>query len=535
MLDKLFSHLKGVNVTISSWFLGVSGVVLVRFFLESLSSPTPIPGFASDLSTIIHYFLFFLSFAVFFMIYVHFTFPRFRSVAPQFVAVAMGAIFIAPIFDWLVTGGKGLVMAYLFDTPKQMLYSFWTFFGPNINYGITLGIRAEVAIILITIFSLVILETKKFWKALFAAVLIYTSIFLFVSMPGIISLFGEGESVPLSFFQNSISSSHTLINHIPTHFISKYDNAILNIGFNFAMAKIFFILTIFLGSIYFLISNKSKFVAVLKNSRPERISHYIFMFLIGVLAAYTLYPIKTFNWIDWLSVIVAILSIYFSWMFAVCINDFEDVDIDEVTNINRPLITSSLEKRDMGQISSLFLVFCLIGAYLNGSNFMFLIISFTALYYIYSVSITRYKLIPFFSSFLIGLCCLSVVMSGFYLVSPNKDFAVFPDRLAFAIVLIFFLWSNIRDMKDIEGDKKAGVKTLPIIFGDFWGPKVVGFLAGFAYILIPIISGMASLVATSLLASIATYYFVNRKPYKEKFVIIVYILYVVLSIVLILT
>jgi len=270
-------------------------------------------------------------------------------------------------------------------------------------------------------------------------------------------------------------------------------------------------------------------MAMIKNSRPERVTHYFLMIFVGIFMAYSIFPGIKFNWNDWLSVIMLCFSFYFSIMFAVCINDIADEDIDAVSNIDRPLITNDLNKEDMKQSAFLFLVASLIAGYLAGFTALFFVLVFTALYYIYSASPTRFKLIPFFSSFIIGFCCLTAVLAGFFLTSPLKYVSFFPARFVVAIVILFFLGSHIRDMKDIEGDKKAGVKTVPVLFGDIWGPKVVGFFASLAFLLVPLFFKIYQLFIPAVPSALIVYYFIDRKPYQEKFIFRIYFAFVLIS------
>jgi len=146
----------------------------------------------------------------------------------------------------------------------------------------------------------------------------------------------------------------------------------------------------------------------------------------------------------------------------------------------------------------------------------------------------RFKLIPLFSSFLIGLCYSTAALAGFFLVSPLKNVSAFPPKLFVAIVVIITFLSHARDMKDINGDKAFGVKTVPVLFGDVWGPRIVGTLTGISFILIPLFSGLNILYLSAVPAGLFSYYFVNRKPYFEKPLFRIYFFFVFASILLLL-
>lgn len=535
MLSNLKTYLEKINITPISWLVGISGIFMVRFFLEPFSNPSSSGFFASDASTLIHYYCFFLAVAVVLMIFLQIAAPNWKKVIPQFTAVSMLAVIIGPIADWVISGEKGFRMAYLFEAPREMLVSFLSFFGKNLSMGVTWGIRIEMALILLFIGLFVYFVQKSWPRALLSVAALYVIMFFFLSLPGIMNIIG-GQNMagnyfnqPLYFIQKSIAESATVSNNI--HSSLGYSSLVrkFEIAFNFIMGKIFFLILTVGTLIWFRLNFKEKLRAIIKNSRPNRVAHFILMVLLGLFSAYLLFPAVKFNWNDWLSVIMLCLSFYFSWVFAVCVNDIVDEDIDAVSNADRPLITNSLSKEDLKQTAVIFLVASLISGFLAGYTAFFFVLTFTALYYIYSAPPTRFKIIPFFSSFIIGLCSLTGVLAGFFLLSPQKYVSTFSPRLALAVVVIFSLLVSVRDMKDIEGDKKAGIKTPPIIFGEVWGPRVIGIFAALSFILVPIFSGIYILFISAVPSAILTYYFVNRKPYVEKYIFYTYFAFLFVS------
>lgn len=533
MLDKFKLYLESIKITPISWLLGVSGVLMVRFFLESLSSKTSSGFFASDASTLLHYYLFFMSGLLMLIIFLQVSIPKWKKVVPRFVALLSPVIFIPPIIDWVVSGGRGVKMTYFFDNFNKIFQSF-------INFGYdeaTLGIRIEIALCLIGLGILIYLIQKSWKRAVVAPVFLYAILIIFASIPSVISVIGQvGQLIPvepISFIKKSIVESSTIANNI--HSSLQYSSSIrlFEISFNFMMGKILFLTMTILASFWFFINFRKKFKAVAKNSRIERIAHYILTIILGILVAYLIFPTIRLNWNDWLSVIMLCASFFFSCLFAICINDMADEDIDKISNPTRPLITGDLSREDMKQLAFVFVASSLIAGFLAGYTSFFFILAFTSLYYIYSAPPTRFKLIPFFSSFIIGLCYLTAMLSGFFLVSPVKNVSAFPPKLVVATVIIIFLLSHARDMKDMEGDRSAGIKTVLVLFGPVWGPRVVGFLAGVSFLLIPIFAGVPILFLSAIPAGVVSYYFINKKPYKEKPVVKTYFFFVLGSLLLI--
>lgn len=539
MLDKFKSYLESIHVTPISWLVGVSGVLMVRFFIESFTSPTSSGFLSSDASTLVHYYLFFMATLLFLLVFLYFILPSWRQVVPQFVIFASLGALIAPVIDWIVSGGQGFKMLYLFDSPAGMWRSFLGFFTGDI--AVTPGLHVEIGLGLIAFATLVYLIEKSWKRALIALLVLYVSVFAFASLPGIVSLVGGGsESAqsyfgePLPFILESIQNSATLDNNL--HGSLEYSSGVrlFEVGFNFLMGRILFLVAISLLVLWFYLNARDKFKAVLKNSRAERVSTYVLMFLFGAFIAYRMFGSIDLNWNDWFAVAVACVAIYFSGFFIISANDLADTETDKVSNAERPLIAETLDEKDMKQIGAVSLVVALIGAFLAGYTAFFFILALNAIYYAYSAPPLRLKLVPFFSSFIISLCFLAVIAAGFFIVSPVKSISAFPDRLILAIVVIVTLLATVRDMKDVAGDKEAGIKTVPIIFGGVWGPRVVSLCAALAFLLIPIFSGIYILFATAIPTALLSIYFITKKPYSEKPLDITYFAFMAVSFLLVL-
>lgn len=536
MLQRFKLYLESVKVTPVSWLLGVSGVLMVRFFLESLSNPTSSGYFPSDASTLIHYWLFFTSAFVVYMLLLQAAAPSWKKVAPQFIAASSVFIFIAPVLDWVISAGRGFKMTYFFDSPSGFVVRFLTFGGTDFYSGATIGLRIELAL-MILFFGFLIYSVRKDWpKTIFYSLALYLIILFFASIPGIISWLGQSGHLikvsPIEYLQKVFAGSSTLSNNLHSSF--RYSSAIrlFEISFNFLMGKIFFVLLLILSSAWFLINCKEKFKNLIGDLRSNRTIHFILMIFAGMFLAFSMFPQIKLNWNDWLSVLVLCLAYYFSIRFAICTNDIVDESIDAVSNTDRPLVKKTLTQEDMKQAGFLFLAATIVSGFLAGYTALFFVLTFTALYYIYSAPPTRYKLIPFFASFIIGLCSLTPVLAGFFLISPVKQVSIFPPSVIAAVVIMFTLLTGTRDIKDVEGDKRAGVKTVPVLFGDKWGVRVTGILAALSYLIICLVFKSPFLLITAVPAALLTYYFSARKPFVEKYIFYTYFTFVFLSLLL---
>lgn len=532
MLAKIKSYFENIEITPTSWLVGISGVCFVRFFLESITNPSSTGFFASDASTLVHYYVFFLTSAFGLMVILRLFVPSWSKVIPQIVAFSFLAIIISPIVDFIVSKGQGSKMIYMLDKPKEMLFSFLCFFGKHINNGATVGLVIEIALAIIILGFFVYSVSKNLKRSLLSALSLYVFTFVMTSLPGFISLIFQGfhqNLEPIKFFENTALTSLTAGNGLHSSLLYSSAGRFFELAFNFMMGKFFFLIFIVLAMVWSFLNFKEKFFAFVKNSRPSRIFHFILMIFLGFIYSRTLFPNFGLNWNDWLSLLMLCLSLFFSGMFAICINDIADEKIDSISNIDRPLIRKTLNIEDMKQMSVFFLLASLISGFLSGYLGLFFILAFTALYYVYSASPTRFKIIPFFSSFIIGLCSLTMVLAGFFTFSPIKLVHFFPAKIMAGIVIVFSLFSIVRDIKDIEGDKKAGVPTVPVIFGDKYGPIIVAALASLAFLLAPIFIGVPVLFIFAVPAALLSYFYATKKPYSEKKWIAVYFAFWIVS------
>ena len=135
------------------------------------------------------------------------------------------------------------------------------------------------------------------------------------------------------------------------------------------------------------------------------------------------------------------------------------------------------------------------------------------------------------SSFLISVACLVTVLAGFFFISIDKRIQTFPILFALGIVVIFTLATNIRDIKDIEGDGKEGILTIPTIFKKN-GVKIVGILFAVSFLLTPIFLSFYLLYFIAIPAGVIGYVLVNKKPYNEKSIFMLYFVFFALTIIL---
>ncbi len=148
------------------------------------------------------------------------------------------------------------------------------------------------------------------------------------------------------------------------------------------------------------------------------------------------------------------------------INDIFDVEIDRINRPDRVLVKGELKKNEAIII---YLIFAYMGIFISSYiNYVALIISTSAsiLLLLYSYKLKQVILL---GNIVVAAMTGLAFMYGGAAVQNIKP-AVIPALFAFIINLIREI---IKDMEDIEGDIKTGVKTFPFKFGFKASKKII--------------------------------------------------------------
>jgi len=522
-MEKLRLYARSVPITFESWIISFAAIVLIRTLFEQFPNFQLGHYVLIDLPTIVHYGASYLAIIVTLMIILLF----FGKTNIQEVSVigifGFLVIWIAPVIDFMAGGVGGYLISYFFIPAMELLWRFATFFGGNIDFGITLGIQIETVLGILFCFFYVYTATKKVSRSLLAAFAFYCLIFSIFALPSLIALFLPGGESPMPALVDSIASSHIVPNNM--HPNSSLNNTgLVDLAFNKTMFGVNTIIAIVASMLFFFLGTRKKFIALIKNSRPERIFHFFLLFALGTALGYQTWFT---SWIDIQSYVLAFTSFIAAWMFSVCQNDIHDENIDAISNPDRPLVAKELSRGDLEAASGIFLLFTFLCAYAASHYTVFFVFMFLFVYFIYSNPPLRLKRFVILNSFLVSLACLSVIMAGFFLVSPDKTIVAFPAGFLIAIIIFFTAVSNIRDIKDAEGDRAAGIKTLPVLLGVGRSKKIIAGVIIFFFILIPWYFRASFLFVPSLVASLLTWYFINQKDYKEWKGFAVYMAYLI--------
>jgi 4-hydroxybenzoate polyprenyltransferase len=212
-------------------------------------------------------------------------------------------------------------------------------------------------------------------------------------------------------------------------------------------------------------------------------------------------------------------AIFFAGLFSLATNNLADYEIDKISNKARPLVSQRIKRQDYIRLSWIFLAAALF--YASAVNFIvfFIISLFIGNYFLYSMPPLRLKRVPFFSKLFISVNSLALFILG---CLSTGSFRI-PERVIVFFLLYFTPAINFIDIKDYEGDKLNGIKTLPVILGLRKSKFIIGIFFLLSYAAVCSIAPGALVLNLSLLFGLLMFLLINRKNYHEKPVLITYL------------
>jgi len=266
--------------------------------------------------------------------------------------------------------------------------------------------------------------------------------------------------------------------------------------------------------LFFFIFDRKMAKIIVADIRLTRMLHYILAILFGVAFAGNRGTIFV-NGETYYLFIFSCASLVFAIIFSIITNNIEDIEIDKISNPERPLPMGLIDIKTYKKYAILFLVLTLIFSYICGMLIFILINAFTLIYYVYSMPPLKIKRVPFFSKFCISLNTLLMSLAGFSIV--NCEITAFPLKYVMFYLILLTPAINFIDIKDYEGDKKNGIKTLPVVMGLRASKILTGLFFIIAY-------SVASIeFAPAAIGGIILFFLITRKNYREDYVFYVYL------------
>lgn len=216
-----------------------------------------------------------------------------------------------------------------------------------------------------------------------------------------------------------------------------------------------------------------------------------------------------------------IVALTYAAVFAIVTNNIEDLGADQISNPKRPLVTGTVDTLSYLWAGIFCQVWALLLALMTQKALFFGILAISAGYYIYSCRPFRLKRIPIVAKIIIGFNSLAVAVCGYVLTGGNlADFSLI---WVFYILVPLSLAANFVDLKDTEGDRHTGVKTLPVLWGEDKARLFITACTVFAYLMAGFLLHIWWVYPLNILIAALHIRFLYQQPYDEKPVFLIYV------------
>ncbi len=446
------------------WAVSFLSIITVRLSGEVLILGIPKQNTEEFVAFFVHTLLFFLMTYLVFLVYLRVFTKKEWLKLTSVLLWGFWLIIFPPIIDKIVFGGRKTWSFYVFDGIDGLIEKFFTFFGDNLMMGITLGTRVMIFAVLVLLAFYYFYNKRSWIKTIFFLVGAYIIFFILASLPSFIVLIREFFVGGNIFEVNYGDVAKIFLT--PVDYFS-YQNQHFNSFMAHKLALFYIpIIIIQLLAVTWML-NKDKFLALIKNIRFPQVFFNFGLFFIGLGLAVFYFP-ENFDpgLFPALAVLNLLISIFFIWLFSVVVNDIYDIGIDKITNQERPLVKGVLEVWEYIQFGVMFLFIALIGSLIVGVKFFLLICVYALITWIYSSPPFRFKKFFPVASIFSAFASIIFLLMGYVLVSKNQELVNFPWKVFWLLVFAYVAVIPIKDFKDIKGDRKQGIKTLPVLLGE---------------------------------------------------------------------
>ena len=457
---------------ISLWgFLGLfSGVVVIRLILDNIIAKTGNTEIFSIMN--IHNWLFFLNTLLLVWLTLAFILGKKPSFLARFMALGSLMFVLPPIFDLLKIGGSVYWSAYLMGNIYDLAKYFFSIFG-GLPSGITyFGTKIAFILGILMVFLWVWHLTKRTSKALISAIGMYVALFFMASFPSwlvfITKLF---TGIKSAFLTEGFEIAQRIGTPLSVFGLNK-PNMAEALAYNLNL--IYFSFLLGLLAVMFFLEDRKKLTSIIRNARIPQIAYHTGVFVCGWLLGLWYYTDRlTLNLSSFWAFSALIWSIWSAWTASVIFNDLVDRNIDNLTNPNRPIPLSIFSNKEYFSLGWVFFLLSILGGWVVNEKMAFILLGYQIIAWWYSGETLRLKKIPVLATLLASLASALIFLMGFLLVSGEDNLKFLPFKVLWLIVLAFTFSLPIKDFKDIPGDKKDGVMTIPVVFGEDWGKIIV--------------------------------------------------------------
>ncbi|HLM84068.1 MAG TPA: UbiA family prenyltransferase [Candidatus Bathyarchaeia archaeon] len=513
MFQKILNKIESYPLTLTAWLVAFSAIIALRMLGENLFSGFEDKSLAFFVGSTLAAWSFFAFSYLLVLIFLDFWLKeRLEKVANALLWGFLLVIF-PPVIDKIWCGQNFCWSFYAFDSLKGLLMRFLTFFGNNAAIGITYGVRIEVALAIVFVIIYSYIKQKKAAKALLAGFITYIILFILGSFPSWLAyLYFLPQNSPFSVENFDIAglflTPATIFSIVETDFVNA-----LNIKMNLVYAFLLVPLIV----LFFWLFYREKLWPVARNVRWIQITIHAGLILVGAgLGAFYFPHNLNINVFSLLAFANLVLAAVVAWLASVFLNDQIDLEIDRMTNKQRPLATGQVTGEDYRQLFWLCFVFSLILAITVGVKFFLVILVYQAIGWIYSAWPFRLKRFPGVASFLSALALTLLFSSGFMLLADGQNITRFPHQVFWLLIIAFTISLPIKDLKDIDGDRADEAWTIPVILGETWARFAIGLGIFISYALSVLWLNAKNLFLPAMILGAASFWILQTKKISPR-------------------
>lgn len=422
-------------------------------------------------------------------------------------------ILTPPIIDRWIMGAGNYWSFYEFDGLAGLIGRFFTLFGDTPDIGITYGVRVEVVLVVIALGIYTYLKSQRLGKALSIALLAYSVLFILGTFPSWITL------VVLSFEKGLLAVSGTDVAALflaPEHVLGR-DLTDFRSVLNYKMSLVYALFGSALTALLLFRSSPRSFFALVRNARfPQLIYHAGLLFLGMLLAFYFSDGHIQFEFFHILSMLTLLIAVESAWLASVIVNDLYDTSIDVITNPTRPLIENTIPPEQYRVFGVLFFVASLLAAGIVSFSALLILLSYQAIAWLYSAPPLRLKKYPGVATLLAASAGILVLIAGFTATAPAHNIEGLPLPLLVYLFIAYLLALPIKDFKDVAGDKKDHVYTIPVLLGTLLAQQVIGSLTFLLFAASPLVLHMRSLLLPALFFGGLAFFVLQKGTAEES-------------------
>ena len=102
------------------------------------------------------------------------------------------------------------------------------------------------------------------------------------------------------------------------------------------------------------------------------------------------------------------------------------------------------------------------------------------------------------------------------LLADNQNISALPGKVFWLLIFAFLVSLPIKDLKDIEGDKKNNVWTIPVLLGETWARFAIGLGIFVSYALSVVLLNAKTLFVPAMILGAISFGILQNKKISPR-------------------